>query len=55
MSRDITEDLECDEARAERMDALFDDVLRLHRPDDHASRIVALADAEAIVNHEIVD
>ena len=33
MSRDITEDLEVDDERAERMEQLFFDVLRLNRPD----------------------
>ena len=57
MSRDIHEDLEVDAEQADRLDRVFADVLRLHQPDatDHASRIVALADAAVIGDIELVD
>ena len=49
------EDLEVDEEQADRLDRVFADVLRLHRPDDHASRIIGLADAPEIHNEELID
>ena len=55
MSRNIVDDLEADDEKAERMEQLFSDVLRLNRPDDHAGRIIALADAPEIRDIELVD
>jgi hypothetical protein len=46
MSRDTIEDLEVDEARAERMDALFASL----DPGDHAARIVAMGDAPELAS-----
>ena len=44
--RDITEDLEIDEERSERMDALFASL----PPGDHAARIVAMGDAPELAS-----
>jgi len=50
--RSIRDDLETiDEEQADRLDR----VLRLHRPDDHASRIIGLADAPEIHDEELID
>ena len=54
--RSIRDDLETiDEAHAERLDRVFADGARLRRPDDHAGRIIALADAPEIRDIELVD